>query len=884
MNNYSNLLVFSNKKKHLKSYESLAEMSTLTKDICNYANASLEIDRNFIVVYPDNIFKPLPILCMQYILNNPYFIKDIIIFSLDNNEKIELNPLKYHIHNISYLAEGTNFLYTKAIPCVLDKNFHVTFDGDYSLIGNIESRNRLQQDFVNKLISRKKPAIFFSGKDFINIPDKILGISNKDNTIIQSFETNIGLCIFENIDRYIYSEKTYDIFLRLLYKFKSDTVNYIFHFSNPYNRYLVDLKQEIEGLVFHYGSSFMKTTKNYFQFEYNCENRHILENYNIDAQENYIVEQNIIPLKPLKPLMLDDRLKKCFELLSLTKENINFDNINYNRLEWIIYNSGNCVVKPTQMKILFQDIEENRYYYLPTKSFLEKLFESEIAKEHDVLQMLITEVNSLVNDLSNVRSFNNDKSDTPMAKNYAVIDFTIKLIKDRLNKISQKEYVKYEKEYLTDKFYEKVEISDKADQYNVIIGVFSAYEKSFLLKELGDYASNNKQDELFIKKISVFSLRQLARKRINPFTTDLVLPGPLPLKYFGEYFRGYDNIFLFGYIGHNYNTIQEHVQLVEDVKVDDEKRSFDYLLELINETDLETPEYVVEYLKRIEKIDIKSLIKSDERSQQYSEIRSLILKDQKFRSSRIEMDLNENLEKIQLKKENTLLTKTKNVETFDYQITISLLDKELELSENIFVNKKWPVLFISNIENCDIEEVTADELNIGDHIVILQSDLRNSFIDFICETFNLDDNIDVALVESWKDSLTNYILHKSNDIDTLYFDYVEECKKESHTPKIYGTFTNWINGNVTGTRDAIDLHLLGKIIKDESLETNYKLIHNEIKKLWSLRSLIGRKITSIIMRMLDNTLDLDKMAFEEIQLYELIKVYEITHIIELGKE
>ena len=132
-NHFPKLNVFSGDSSQ-QPFESLDNLSVLTKNVNNYIISSISGDNNFILAYPDTMIQNFPILCANFVYANRYSIKDILVFSTDNDERIEKNPLRYHIRNLSTIAEGRDLLYTKAVPCIFNqKDETVTIEGDFSL-------------------------------------------------------------------------------------------------------------------------------------------------------------------------------------------------------------------------------------------------------------------------------------------------------------------------------------------------------------------------------------------------------------------------------------------------------------------------------------------------------------------------------------------------------------------------------------------------------------------------------------------------------------------------------------------------------------------------------------------------------------------------------
>ena len=199
--------------------------------------------------------------------------------------------------------------------------------------------------------------------------------------------------------------------------------------------------------------------------------------------------------------------------------------------------------------------------------------------------------------------------------------------------------------------------------------------------------------------------------------------------------------------------------------------------------------------------------------------------------------------------------------------TLESLQETSKEKKIILVKESWSYLYIKDKETMRLEEGTISGINENDYIILLEHDERKNFFEFIIDTYDLEEGIDLELINSWKTTLENFLSTSTTEPEKLYQKYKLECKNEGCKPKLLTTFRRWLKGEVFGTRDSEDLLILGKIIEDKELQEEYSRIHDEVRILWKMRRSVGAKLNAIIKEALKGVFNQETVSLEDSILY-----------------
>lgn len=875
------LVSYNENPKESPATEKLYNLSPLSKEIIYSSLKVLKKGYHLIIAYPDYILAPLSIFCVDFAVEHLKSPKDVYVFTYDNHSSIENNPLKFHLRNFSFLAYGTTFSHYHLLPCLYsEKEKLLSLNINLKLAWKRSTKTELKEWFEENLLNHKKPLLVLNRSNNFLFPDIFNNVEVNKKKYEAKIKPNVGLVIFENLDRLVYNSYTYERFIEWIAPFMKQDIQFIFHFSNPYNEYLNHLKDYTESLAFHVGSSFIKQNAEYFRHVSSDEIKgsKLVKRYNIDNEETYRSAYQIIPLNPIQSFDIDKRISDIQKIL----RNLNFDNVPINRknlfrLRRIIFSLRNLSVRPSLMKYIYYEEENDDYFYVTMNEFIERLYNKIKDMEDKTIISLLSEVKSITDDLSKTKIFDDAYSSGTLTKNFAILDFTVKLIKYRLNLLEFEEYPSFS-EYLTERFDKVKQLTDKQSQYKVVIAVQNTYEKRILFEEIQNFAMKSSENFNIAEKIEIFALKHLVKRKFLSYSYDLILSGPLPIRFFSEYFRGFDNIFILSYEGSNHESCLEHMEIIDTISPQDERKSLELICELKQLTSSPDPDYIKDYKSRREQISLKEFLKTGTTADRYQKIRDMVFGSTKFLSSKQEEEENEELEEIE-----KASSEQYEDEDYDYRLVLNPVESTSERTKTILVKDSWTFLYIRDKNTMKMEEGYVADINETDFIILLEKNERRSFFEFIIETFDLEEGVDIELINSWKDALVSYLNRNQIDPQALYKKYQELCKENNCKPKTFVTFRNWLKGNVIGTRDAEDLFFIGKIIDNENLTEQYNRIHDEIRTVWVIRQQVGKKMNIIIKEILEGRINEKQISFEDSIILEKIQIYELVEKIKITK-
>lgn len=392
-------------------------MSPLTKFTLNILNIFSKKDRNLILVMSTFQLRTLPLIAYCYAQN---LNKDIFIFCRKQN-------LEGYIKRYCLLGEKSSgaYCFYRVVPFeVADNNVDVKLYLPRARIRGIRSV------IANNLKSKNYPSnkIFFNpNKSALeNIrTDQVLIESEKEQDIVLSIQP--GLIIFENLDDLVYSQETFKTFIDWIAKYKEKGIKFIFHFSNPYSKFIELLKQDTNGVVLDYNLFFLKKYKSKLLPTpiKNTTNREITANYNLDEASVYEFNYKVLP--SIKIGNIDLFYANINKLLKINNIELEELSPRMEKIFFITRDLYNLSTHPSTYKILEKNVnEENPFNWISMEEYLQLLLEEQNIISDDKISVylnIIKNLNQFYHELCETRRFHEEKSYIPFSKNYVLLNY-----------------------------------------------------------------------------------------------------------------------------------------------------------------------------------------------------------------------------------------------------------------------------------------------------------------------------------------------------------------------------------------------------------------------------------------------------------------------------
>ena len=350
-----------------------------------------------------------------------------------------------------------------------------------------------------------------------------------------------------------------------------------------------------------------------------------------------------------------------------------------------------------------------------------------------------------------------------------------------------------------------------------------------------------------------------------------MLPGVIPEVFTSELFKPYKKIIILSYEGKNYKFIKE--QLDNQLgNILEEKQYMDYLKEILEPFDeVEDNEIFKDFDERFDLIEFE-----EEEITQDPEIIEQEIEEPDANIFNIDLDLKEYMGEWEKSKSNLGVDLSNEINQKNYD---SISFRLKNINTNDLVIKKLPVnksyLTFNNIHNIDnATELKPSEFSSGDYIIIIDNDEKKSLLSLIIEFSNFKSLINMSLVEYWKLEFLNYV-----DSNNLRYNEVYDLYCDNGGDKTYQAIMRWCKGEVIGPKEAIDLYIIGKMIKNEFIVDNYRSMFQQIQLLRKSHAIIGKKLKKMIKSILtDEYLDVSSLNEAEYLIYESIQngIYQIV--------
>lgn len=818
-----------------------SSLSPVTNNLLNTWSYLLDTDKNLIFNFPSNMLKSIPILA--YIYSKVYSKSSLVFTSGNINLKKHIVDLhNQHYHLLGYSNEG--FFYS-SIPMGFISNKSIICK-PYLLHASDEFKRENREALKNDFLSSNKPKILLNSADNLTKINSLINDLKIDNENFSdlNLDMDIGCIIFENADRFINSQYNARSFLDWLHDCVDENIKLIFHFSNFNLDFLPEIKKETNSFVLSFDNNVLKNNKKLYaqSIDYFMErsdySRNFVKNYNVDTILNYEKDFNISVLSPsLENGNLDLYLYFAQRVLSEIDEN-NIKNKNfYYRAINLLYSLNNLAVDPRFFKFNIQ-INYGTWRYINVSQFI-SLFRSKLSLENELNRFLLNKL------ISNLNNFYNELI---QCKNYFVDNNY-----ERINKAYQVLDISFNKE----EYFE--------DDKKLYIGVYQNTERRILNDFLRD-----------VPDVEAIYLRDMYFKSENLFDFNLLLSGIITHKYKSILEHNFNQILILAYDGYNKNLINHQIDLVLNPSIRNEKQSMEYFEELYKFMNISrNNQFFHDFNKRYDTWINSSIAEEEHEIDDVNKENVFLLTDNYNQYTKGQENSNSKLSNT-FSSSHSSSSNNYSIETI--QMNLLNLNDDRVYTKNMIKSKKY-LRFKDYNKLDEAMEVKPELLKKGEFVIVLED--NKSFLDIYAEIF--DENIDLNrfFIDYWRDLLFDYKkIQKLSivDLHKKYEEFFNENQSE-YGPVTYQTFRLWVNGYTICPSNPYDLKVLAELFDDEYLNDNYEEMYNEGVKLRNFNRTMGRKLSSIIKNIIQNSsfIDYNMLSFEERNIFEQIKngVYQV---------
>ena len=735
-------------------------------------------EKNMIVTFPDNTLRPIPILAYIYSSN---YNKSTLIFT-SHHKGFDNKSLK-DFHNLNYcmLSSYGHFVNYEHVIGSIRKGL---------LSSNIKfpksSNKRRTKQIVNDLNNRlndDEPKILLCTEDNLDIINNLseIHIGSVDNSKkIHDNLIDVGLVIFENVDLYANSRYTTNKFLKWIREYQERGIKFLFHFSNPNSKFIHIIKNETNSLVVPFNFDLInktylldKSKQYYADLKEYPKREAIIKNYNLDS------------LSFFNKQLLNDEHEKyidiAFPLIELGNFNgyyffgksllkkINVNEVVNKKLflisKKLFYSFLDLFINPLRLKVKFgDDFTPFKSYQLTSflDLFRQKLYLEESSFIKNLLDNFIDCLYGIAFELGKSKHYGEKNSFNRLGKEYLMIDIAI----------HKEKYFKNNK--------------------NLIICCFNAMEGSIIKKQLDDFDVSG----VIVKNIHWLNKSLLDNKE----EYNLLLPGPLPLKYFSELFMSYAKILILSYEGQNHDKISKQLESIEYINKIEISNSIDYIKEVCDHLNVADTNILADLEDNFDLEDIDVNVDSKEENLSFDDEIESIIKNI-FKKSKFNDDFEES-EKIEqeIAVENSKL-KESSIGGKSYDFTLKNIESGEVIHKKLLANKSYNYFNKKN----KLAEGSPKNIKKGDFLIFIDNDDKKSLLELVIEVYKISGN--------------NKTMPATN---------------------------RWVKGEALGPKTAEDLYFIGELLNDTTILENYEYMFDEIEKIRTIHRITGRRLNSII--------------------------------------
>lgn len=396
----------------------------------------------------------------------------------------------------------------------------------------------------------------------------------------------------------------------------------------------------------------------------------------------------------------------------------------------------------------------------------------------------------------------------------------------------------------------------------LIICCFNPMESSIIKNLLDQFDIS----DVFVKNIHWLNKSLLDNKE----EYNLLLPGPLPLKYFSELFMPYSKILILSYEGQNNKKLSKQLESIEYIHNIEINNSLKNIREVCDYLNIENSRIIEDLENNLDVEDVDSEIDIDRNQNSFDDEISIMIKNI-FKNANLSDDFEES-EKIEreLADQNSKL-KDRQVIGKTYEFTLKNIESGEIIYKKLQANKSYNYF---NKQN-KLLEGSPKVIKEGNFVIFIDNDDKKTLLELVIEVYDLGLAVDKNSIDYWKNRLMNYVL--INGLTGVAFN--REFNEISGTNKTMPATNRWIKGEALGPQNATDLLWVGKLINDNVLIENYNYMFEEIEKIRNIHRITGRRLNSIIKEIMGGkrNFDNENLGYVGQLFYNKIKngVYEV---------
>lgn len=793
-------------------------------------------DKNIIILFPDKILKPIPLIASTLCsMNN----KSTLVFTKDYRvgfKNLKVNHYKnYCLLNSKNKWGDSTYLFRDYPIYYSDKN-KITAE-PYMPNAQRGQSSKVKKTFNAQLKDKTMPKIYIQ-----NTSRELAKIfkgeeSDLSKHVLLNKKTRIKYTniIFEHFDKHTKSKESCDNFIK--WAKTNPNSKLVMHFSQE-SRFIDYIKENLDCIVIPYNlavlanSNLRRMSLKYFE-NVNHSEYEIIKRYNLDEKHLHVIKDNI---SLCEEYVESGNIDKYFKSIVFTLNN----NIDINKLakknyfyamKHFLYSISNLAINPSSFKVYVKSYRDLHFTFTEfSNNYLSNL-DNETPENQQYIEYALFMLSNMYNQLSRRKRYNQEQSYSKIGKDYKILEIAA----------NKEKYFKKDKK--------------------LIIATLFKTEPRILNRDIEKAGIND------VKAIYINNLGK------NNFIKDkseynLLIPGIVKRQYFPELNENYEEILFLAYEGTHANLVREQIDSFLNRSIEEEMKYMAYFEEIYTMFKLSKEKgFMGNYKRRVRKYkrELKENTIDEPTSNENTPIRitsNSFLDDWEMSDTNRKVNYSQNTGRYYKKQnEKTIKIKLRNIKTNE------ILEKELPITRSYFS--------FSDIDEMDEgEEKFPINFSVNEHIVLIGGNERKSMLDIIDD---LNQNkIDTKLIEYWKVQLIEYITENK----LKYREFYNLYSNKGGT-RHYQTVLKWAKGEVIGPMKSEDLALIGKTINDNYIVENSERMIMEINTIRTHHKHFGRKLKKIINEIMSyggvNSLNLSE---DEYEIYKYINngIYEIIWI------
>ena len=362
-------------------------------------------DKNIIILFPDKILKPIPLIaCTLCSMNS----KNTLVFTRDYRvafKNLKINHYKnYCILNSKNKWGNKDYLF-RDYPIYYSGKNKLTAE-PYMPNAQRGQSNKMKKIFINQITDNNIPKIFIQ-----NTSKELGKIFKGDKTALdrhvilhKKHELHFTNIIFEHFDEHTKSKEACDNFIRWVKGNPESKL--VMHFSKE-SRFIDYIKENLDCIVIPYNlavlanSNLRKMSLKYFD-EINPAEYEIIRRYNLDERHLHVIKDNI---SLCEEYVESGNIDKYFKNIVFTvNNNIDVESLakkNYfYAMKHFIYSLSNLAINPSSFKVYVKSFRDLHLTFSEfSNSYLSNL-DNETPENQQYIEYVLSMLSNMYNQLS----------------------------------------------------------------------------------------------------------------------------------------------------------------------------------------------------------------------------------------------------------------------------------------------------------------------------------------------------------------------------------------------------------------------------------------------------------------------------------------------------